>query len=83
MDVNSEVITKALEVKNKYLDLLLSIEGVVGVALGLDNSDVVIVVNVEESTDEVLSQIPESLDGFRVIVQEVGVIRRYDDENQM
>lgn len=73
-------VEKALEVKERHLQSLMDIEGVIGVGIGLEDETVVIVVNVEKITDEILEQIPEVLDGFRVKVEEVGTIEAVNDD---
>ena len=72
-------VETAAEVKEKYIESLLKIDGVMGVGIGLDGDDVVIVVNVERISDEILARIPESLDGFDVKVEEVGSIEAVDN----
>ena len=77
-----EKISKAMGVKEKYLPLLMSLKGVVGVAIGMEGEDIVIVINVGEINEEILSQIPEHLNGFKVKVVETGIIKKLGDEDE-
>ena len=54
------------KIKNKYADELLTIPGVIGV--GVDLEENVIRVEVESLSPTILSQIPENLDGYDVKV---------------
>jgi len=77
-----ETMEEVLEVKTRHLRSLMDIDGVVGVGIGMEEKPV-IVVNVEAITETILSEIPKSLDGFAVRVEEVGTIRGDEDEDKM
>ena len=78
----NEKILKAMEVKEKYLPYLMSLDGVVGVAIGMENEDIVIIVNVEKINENLRSKIPEHLNGFKVKIVETGIIKKLGDENE-
>lgn len=66
------------EVINKYTPELMTIAGVVGTALGKQKGKYCIMVLVMKKTPEVTKQIPHTLEGFPVIIQETGEIRALD-----
>lgn len=59
-------------VMDKYTTTLMSISGVVGTALGESSGEPCIKVFVAQSTPELLEQIPSSLEGYPVAVEESG-----------
>lgn len=63
---------EARQVQARHEDYLMNREGVQGVGIGQRNGKLTIVVMVEKQSDSL--QIPESVDGMPVIVQEVGKI---------
>ncbi len=72
------------EIKRRHAEELMSIDGVVGVGIGMDGDEELIVVNIRSMDDEVISKIPESIEGVRVKVEIVGDIRKVkEDENKM
>ncbi len=72
------------EIKRRHAEELMAIEGVVGVGIGMDGDEELIVVNIRSMDDEVISKIPESIEGVRVKVEIVGDIRKVkEDENKM
>lgn len=62
---------------------LMAIPGVVGVAVGLmqDDETLCLKVLVVKKTDE-LKKIPESLEGYPVVIEESGVIRPLQDKTR-
>lgn len=64
------------DVLKKNTDPLMSIPGVVGVAVGERAGRPCILVLVREKTSEIMTKIPAELEGFPVIVEETGAIRR-------
>lgn len=62
----------------KHTPELMSIPGVVGTALGKQSGRLCIIVLVTKKTSEVTKQIPHTLDGFPVMIQETGEIRALD-----
>ena len=73
------MVDKTIEsVFEEYSDRLLSIPGVVGTALGKHKDKPCIKVYVTYRTGELLKQIPATLEGYRVKVQETGELRALD-----
>jgi hypothetical protein len=68
------------EVINKHTPELMAIPEVVGTALGKKKGKFCIMVLVTKKTPEVTKQIPHTLDGFPVMIQETGEIRALDKE---
>ena len=66
------------EVLRVHTDNLMSLSGVVGTAEGLCDSKPCIKVLVVKRTADLLKQIPDVLEGYKVEVQETGVIRALD-----
>jgi hypothetical protein len=63
------------EVKAKHEQRLMDIEGVVSVGLGKDkNGNLAIIVGVDRPVAELTNPLPQTLDGYPVIVQVVGTI---------
>ena len=72
------------EIRKRHLEELMAIDGVVGVGIGMDGEEHVIVVNVREMNEELLSKIPDDIEGVHVKVEVVGDMRKVmEDENQM
>ena len=65
-------------VQRAHTDSLMRLPGVVGTAIGLCNGTPCIKVLVVRSTPELRKLVPDSLDGYRVILDETGVIRAQD-----
>ena len=53
---------------------LMAIEGVAGTGEGREEADTVLVVFVVRKTPELTARIPSELDGWRVVVREVGKV---------
>lgn len=62
-------------VLREHTDSLMSLPGVVGTAEGRCDGKPCIKVFVAKTTPELLSQIPSSLEGYTVVVQETGEFR--------
>lgn len=63
-------------IKAKYTDQLMAMDGVRSVGIGLDsNGNQAIFVGVEKMTPELDSTLPKTLDGVSVIVQIIGDIK--------
>jgi 2-keto-3-deoxy-L-rhamnonate aldolase RhmA len=68
-------------VMNANVDSLMSIEGVVGVAIGaLDDKSLCIKVMVKKDEPELNKQIPDQLENYPVVMEETGVIRAFSTE---
>ncbi len=63
------------DVLKEHTPSLMSIPGVVGTAQGLCSGEPCIRVFVVEKTDQLLKQIPAEIEGYKVDVEETGVIR--------
>jgi hypothetical protein len=67
------------EVLQKHYKSLLSISGVVGIAEGFRDSQTCVVVLVTKRTAEFEMKIPNTLDGYRVVIKETGELRALPD----
>ncbi len=63
------------EVLKEHTEELMSIPGVVGIGQGLCNNKPCIKVFVIERTPELEQEIPKSLEGYPVMIEETGEIR--------
>jgi hypothetical protein len=63
------------EVLSEHVRALKSIPGVVGVGQGLCEGEPCIKVFVIKRTPELEKEIPDTLEGYRVIIEETGVIK--------
>jgi hypothetical protein len=71
------------QVMDAHVDELMSIAGVVGVAIGsLENGIPCIKILVVEKTEEVKKQIPSDLDDHPVVIEVTGTIRGMPDSNR-
>lgn len=59
----------------RLTDRVIDLEGVSGTAIGLDGDSPCLKVMV--STNAVATQIPKSMDGFRVVVETTGAFTRW------
>ena len=59
----------------------MSLAGVVGTAIGLFQDRPCIKVYVLESTEELTTKIPSTVEGYRVLLQPTGEIRALDARN--
>ena len=59
-------------------DRLMSLPGVVGIAQGLCEGKPCIKVLIIKKTCDIMNRIPFKIDGYRVMVQEVGKFRSLD-----
>ncbi len=72
----SRHVSKAIEdVLKEHTGRLLSIPGVVGTAEGTLNGRPCIVVYVVETSPALRKDIPDSLEGYPVVIEETGVVR--------
>jgi len=65
-------------VQSSHTDSLMRIQGVVGTAIGLCDGTPCIKVLVVRATPELRRAIPDSLEGYRVILDETGTVRAQD-----
>ena len=65
-------------VQGSHTDSLMRIPGVVGTAIGLCDGTPCIKVLVVRATPELRGVIPDSLEGYRVILDETGTVRAQD-----
>ncbi len=65
-------------VLKEHTGRLMSLPGVVGTAQGLCEGKPCIKVYVEKKTPDLVKQIPSTLEGYEVIIQETGEIRALD-----
>lgn len=63
------------EIQQKHQYDLMRIPGVVGVGIGLEADESVLVVMVAKQTRTIKRKVPKQLDGYRLVIQETGVIR--------
>ncbi len=78
-DQEPKPMQKKIEtVLKEHTDSLMALPGVVGTAIGECAGKPCIKVYVEKKTPELLKQIPSTIDGYTVAVQETGEIRALD-----
>ena len=65
-------------VQRAHTDSLMRIAGVVGTAIGLCDDKPCIKVLVVQATPALRKAIPDSLEGYRVIIDETGVVKAQD-----
>lgn len=65
-------------VQESHTDSLMRIPGVVGTAIGLCDDKPCIKVLVAHASPELRKAIPDSLEGYRVILDETGTVRAQD-----
>ncbi len=73
-------INAAKTIKTRHEQKLMAIPGVVSVGIGKNQGSVVITVGVEEFKTGALSTIPKILDGYPVVVQEIGNPKILEDD---
>lgn len=71
----SEQEKKAVEVKRNYEKQWLTIRGVVAVGVGITEGRPGVIVSVDKSPDSVAKQIPEVVDGVKVVIRQTGEIK--------
>lgn len=77
---NEESISKDLskekdevkDIKKRYENMLLAIDGVEGVGIGEESGSPVISIYVAEKTKSLIEKLPSELDGIRVRINESG-----------
>ena len=68
------------EVQKMHQDRLMSLPGVIGIGIGAIDDTLVLKVLVVKKTAELEKKIPKTLEGYRVVIQETGVIRALKKE---
>jgi len=68
------------EVLKSHTPALMSTPGVVGTAIGEHDGKPCIVVMVVQKTADSVKKIPSTLEGFPVVIKEVGEIRSLDEK---
>jgi hypothetical protein len=63
------------DVLQRHTDSLMAIPGVVGVGQGEQNGAPTVYVMVTTLTDSIRAALPDSIEGYAVVVRESGVIR--------
>jgi hypothetical protein len=71
------VVLSIQEIQEKHQHDLMRIPGVVGVGIGLESDESVLVVMVAKDTRAIKRKVPKELDGYRLVIQETGVIRAF------
>lgn len=79
---DGQVNPKPIEqVQEKYTDSLMSLDGVVGTAVGELNGKPCIKVYVKRKTAETKKGIPKSLEGYPVVIEETGELKALDQDS--
>ena len=65
-------------VQGSHTDSLMRIPGVVGTGIGLCDGTACIKVLVVRATPELRKAIPDSLEGYRVVLDETGTVKAQD-----
>jgi len=68
---------KIEQVQKKHQDRIMDLPGVVGIGIGAVNGEPVIKVLAKKKTKELKQQIPKTLDGYTVYIEETGEIRAF------
>ena len=66
------------DILNEHIDNLMSLQGVMGVALGEHEGKPCIVVLVSHFTPDIEGKVPQSLAGYQVRIKESGQFRALD-----
>jgi hypothetical protein len=70
-----DVADNIKQVKAEHEQQLLDLPGVVSIGIGLDsNGNQAIIVGLEKADSQITQKIPTELDGYAVIVRQVGTI---------
>lgn len=82
-EADSTSMRRPIEVvQSSHTDSLMRIPGVVGTAIGLCDAQPCIKVLVVRATPELHQAIPDSLEGYRVILDETGTVRAQDSSRR-
>jgi hypothetical protein len=68
------------EVHEGFSPKCMSIEGVVGTAIGLEGGERVIRVYVTEKRRDIEDEVPHRVEGYRVVIKEAGEMRALDPQ---
>ena len=68
------------QVLQEHTDMLMSIPGVVGTAQGKNAGQPSIRILVVKKTSQLTKQIPSTIEGYSVVIQETGTIRALDQD---
>lgn len=71
----NQKMQKIMEVQKKHQHEIMALPGVVGVGIGAEDGNLVIKVLVKQKTPALIEKIPAELDGFKVVIEEVGEIK--------
>ena len=71
----SEPSTGIEQTLDRHESAIMALDGISGVGIALRDSNPVILVMVKTLTPELEQSIPRQLDGYRVVLEEVGEIR--------
>ena len=64
------------DVKKQHEARLLGLPGVVSVGIGLDeNGQAAIIIGLDGSNPDIETQLPENLEGYKVVIKDVGSIK--------
>ncbi len=66
---------EAMSVVERHAGKIMRLKGVVGIGVGKKNDEFCIVVCVEKRTPDLMKALPKELDGYEVVVEEVGKIK--------
>lgn len=65
-------------VKQKHQASLLALPGVISVGIGLSGKEQVIIIGLDGKHPDTLKQLPDTLEGYKVLSQDIGTIRAHD-----
>lgn len=71
----SDLLNKALELKQQYEKLWLSIDGVVAVGVGMEKERPAIIVSTDRKPETLSDKLPGSIEGIEVILRQTGAIK--------
>jgi hypothetical protein len=71
----SDLLNKAIELKQQYEKQWLSIDGVVGVGVGMEKERPAIIISTVRKPETLSDKLPGSIEGIEVILRQTGAIR--------
>jgi len=78
----NQMATKSIQqVQEEHTDRLMSLPGVVGTAIGEADGKPCIKVFVNQKTTEIEKEVPDSLEGYPVVIEETGEFKALDQDS--
>lgn len=71
----SDLLNKALEIKQQYEKQWLSIDGVVAVGVGMEKERPAIIISTDRKPETLTDKLPGSIEGIDVVLRQTGAIK--------